>query len=601
MVLHSYGFHNFDANIHPFTHTCSLQETAPNAGRVLTPSINTADSNNHTNTNNHANFSGPGSSSHNVGSSGQERPPRPGAKFPLSDPELQFLQHLDPDVDRLIRALEAVSTLSNLKRSKRDVNEYAASRGLETAVGMRASNRHDIEVGQVWRPIAATVKEDILKIDKSSSSGSSQKNSPLRRPFGMKPAWLKPQCDLIWRDAYDCAAVCIDEVSVATTIELAAAGRTAYNWLSRRHRAIISSDCIGYIGAVIKAVASRERTQYKNCEIDPVPLCRNMDIRVKRESILIAHTWLALLLRKQDAMYEYQGEHDHANEDAVILLDHASQIAMLHVRGTWGGDVPILEVHRRRSELLNFIPHGIVTVAFGEIRTCSCCVEEILSAFADTVVTEADVRACDKVVRYPGLVPFQPGILILTIYGILFVGALFATVTSVITVSTEKSESSESSRLDVLNAALGAVAWSIAIITSLHVIVTQNMLPGIELRQMAKRLRFSTSLDDMRLSHGAMICLAQDPRTNSVLAPANASAYAHRPIGSVNVTTLPNAREAWSLGLVVTDSFAIKLEQRTPLIRGVVKNLDGSVFVDWDSTVQGFVVGKLVDYSVLIG
>lgn len=597
MVLHSYPFHNFDANIHPFTHTCSLQVTTPNTGRVLTPSINTA------NTNNPANVGSPANASHNLGSSSQERPPRTGAKFPLSDPGLQFLQHLDPDVDRLIRALEAVSTLSNLKRSKRSVNDYASSRGSETAVGMRASNRQDIEVGQVWRPVAATVQDDLLKIDKSSSSGyrNSHKNAPLRRPFVMKPAWLRPYCDLIWRDAYDCAAVCIDDVSVATTIELAAAGRTAYNWLSRRHREIISSDCIGYIGAVIKAVSSRERMQYKNCEIDPVPLCRNMEIRVKRESVLIAHTWLALLLRKQDAMYEYQGEHDHENEDAVILLDHASQIAMLHVRGTWGGDVSILEVHRRRSELLNFIPHGIVTIAFGEIRTCSCCVEEILSTFARTVVTEADVRACDKVVRYPGLVPFQPGILILGIYVILFVAAVFGTVTSVITVSTEKSESSESSRLDVLNGGLGAVAWSIAIITSLHVIVTQNILPGIELRQMAKRLRFSTSLDDMRLSHGAMICLAQDPRTNNVLAPANACAYAHRPAGSVNVTTLPNAREAWSLGLVVTDSFAIKLEQQTPLVRGVVKNLDGSIFVDWDSTVQGFVVGKLMDASVLVG
>lgn len=48
----------------------------------------------------------------------------------------------------------------------------------------------------------------------------------------MNQAGLRPRCALTWHDINDCPTACVDDGSVATTIELAAAGRTAYNWLN---------------------------------------------------------------------------------------------------------------------------------------------------------------------------------------------------------------------------------------------------------------------------------------------------------------------------------------------------------------------------------
>lgn len=150
----------------------------------------------------------------------------------------------------------------------------------------------------------------------------------------MNPAWLHPHCALIWRHVYDCAAACVDDVSIATTIELAVADRTAYICRNRRDRSIISSDCIKYLRAIIKAIFGREWVQYKNCQIDPVPMNKSTDVRVKRKSIIIVHYWLALLLHKEDAVYQLMEEQDYENEDSVLLVDYSHQIVMLHVRGT---------------------------------------------------------------------------------------------------------------------------------------------------------------------------------------------------------------------------------------------------------------------------
>lgn len=581
MSLPLHPFHNFDANIRPFTHLSALKtEEIARTTVVLTPNIetNTVEATRAVN---------------------QVTPTELPRAAPKVVPSLPFLRRLDPDVDRLITGLEAPATNTELSRTRRNVDEYMRSRGRNDAVGMRASNREDVDVGQVWRPIAATVHENLMQVSNTSDKSSKLE---IRRPFVMFPAWIRPECQLIWRDIYDNNTATIDPVTSATTMELVAAGRTAYNWLSRRHRDIISADTIGYLSAVMKAISSGESLQFKNCYIDPIPFCDSQSRNVKRESIIVAHIWLALLLRKQDAVYKYKGEQNFQNEDAIVVLDHGFQLATLHVRGSWGGDVIISDVRRRRSEVLNFVPHGSIVIAFGEIRSCPCCVNGIMTTFAQTIVTESDIRACDRALRNPGLVHFSPGFFILAAYIILFLAALVATLHAVFLASKDYDNGkNDSTRLERLNAGFGAVTWSIAIITSLHVIVTRNVLPGIELRQLAQSLRYTNSLDDMRLSQGAMICLAQDPRTNHVLAPGNACAYAHRPSGSVNVSTLPNAREAWSLGLVLTNMFAIKLEQGTPLVRKVVKNLDGSVFVDWDTPVFGTLVGKILDSNVLVG
>lgn len=149
-------------------------------------------------TNNENGSSSP-SGLHNLESSSQERPPCTGAKLSLFDPGLRFLQDFDADVDRQTRALKIISKLSYMKSFKRYLNEYAANRGSKTAVGMRASNQHDIDVGQVWRPVEAVVKDDLLRIDKSTRSKyrTSHRNAPLWPPLIMNPAWLRPYCGLI--------------------------------------------------------------------------------------------------------------------------------------------------------------------------------------------------------------------------------------------------------------------------------------------------------------------------------------------------------------------------------------------------------------------
>lgn len=119
-------------------------------------------------------------------------------------------------------------------------------------------------------------------------------------------------------------------------------------------------------------------------------------------------------------MYHHRDEYDHENENAILLVDRSHRVTALHVRGTWGDEVPISKVIRRWSGLLNFIPHGCVAVAFRETRTRSCCVDDILYALAQTVVTDANVRACYKVVPYPSLISCPKGFIIFLVYIIYF-------------------------------------------------------------------------------------------------------------------------------------------------------------------------------------
>lgn len=89
---------------------------------------------------------------------------------------------------------------------------------------------------------------------------------------------------------------------------------------------------------------------------------------------------------------------------------------MLLVRETWGNDIPISEVLRSPSKVLDFTPHGCVPVAFGDIRPCPCCINHILYASVQMVVSKADVRAGGQVVRHSCLVQCPQRTIILLVY-----------------------------------------------------------------------------------------------------------------------------------------------------------------------------------------
>lgn len=267
---------------------------------------------------------------------------------------------------------------------------------------------------------------------------------------------------------------------------------------------------------------------------------------------------------------------------------------MVHVRGQWGGDLKIKEEIRRRSEVLNFVPHGVVVLAHDEIRTCPCQVDKIITSMVQTEVQSKDMFTCDEVLKKPGLVKYGRSYIIIATYAVVLVAA-----TAVIFRLTL---ASKAEGLDKITGVLTGWSWSLALVSALILIVTKNLIPGTTLRNLCQGKRQASDLTDMNLGEGALILFAQDARTNHLWAPGNACAYANRPCGTVQVSEMPSGgSESWKLGLFITDKFAIKLQQNTPLIRKTVEILDGSIHIEWDEPVEGSVVGRLLGKEVKVG
>ena len=137
-------------------------------------------------------------------------------------------------------------------------------------------------------------------------------------------------------------------------------------------------------------------------------------------------------------------------------------------------------------------------------------------------------------------------------------------------------------------------SWSLALVSAVHFIIVKNLLPGTTLQHLFELKRQATDLSNMKLNEGTRILLPQDARTNHLLAPGNSCAFANRPSGDVQVDEMPTVADCVKLGLLITDTFAIKLQQNTPLLRKTVENLDGSIHVEWDEPIVGCAVGRLL-------
>lgn len=487
------------------------------------------------------------------------------------------------------------SANSSFPASERGVDQYAASRGAPDPLGMRDANQQSLQLGQVWRLAAITVTPALLDVHDPDRIP--------RRVYQPMPSVLKPHCAVVWRDIYDVHMSCTDRISVQTVLEMGAAARTAYNWLNNRHRSVISANAQAYIEKVLEVLKTGSPIQYEACAINTVPLCvhstpvaANSDPNWK-----VSKQWANLIILEylkqtnpssvpRNVSYNEEGEMERVVE---IVMDHYSQMALLHARGHWGGDIDIDGQARRRSEVLNFVPHGTVVVTFDEIRTCPCCVDDITTELVQVKVHRKAVLQSNRVLSTPGLVHFASGHFIFALYVVLLMISLV--------VVTALSVMASESRFDTLTSVLEGWTWSVALVSALHLIVVKNIFPGIEIRDLAMGQRRALNLEDMNLSKETLICLAQDARTNHLLAQGNACAYANRPSGTVQVSSMPTAREAWNPGLIVTDTFAIKLQQETPLIRRVVKNLDGSIHIDWEEVVRESIAGRLLKYEVKVG
>lgn len=206
---------------------------------------------------------------------------------------------------------------------------------------------------------------------------------------------------------------------------------------------------------------------------------------------------------------------------------------------------------------------------------------------------ERHVIKSDYLLKEPGLVRYRCSHIILVSYIILLslVSGL------VITLSLKAT----SEGFEKLTGVLTGWSWSLGLVSAFHFIVVKNFLPGTTLRHIGQGKRQASDFCDMDLEEGTRIVLAQDARTNNLLAPGNSCAFANRPSGRVVVSNMPTALEAWKLGLVITDKFAVKLLQHTPLIRKTVENLDGSIHIEWDEPVGECAVGALQRDEVKVG
>lgn len=480
----------------------------------------------------------------------------------------------------------APSVGTTTERSNRSVANYAKSRGSDNAQGMESVNSECIRHGEVWRMAAVFVRGKLLDITQYNPQDPASEVAP----YMALPSVMQPKCTIVWRDIYDAMSAKTDKLSIQTRIEVAAAGRTAYNWLNKRHRTVISEDVEGYVQTVLDVICSGIPRQHKSCAINAMKMCYTIpnDIKpIAKVSTLLAD-WIIF-----EHLEEAELKNSKPNKPSIALLDHYNQVAMFHVRGQWGGDLIIEGETRRRSEILNYVTHSAVVLAHDEIRTCPCLAEEIITSMVATRATSKDVFTSDEALREPGLVKYRRSRFILIFYIVLLSAVAVVVIRLCVSATAD-------AFLKIVGALTGW-SWSLALVSAFHFIVIKNLLPGTTLRHLGQGKRQASDLTDMKLKDGALIMLAHDARTNHLLAPGNACAYANRPSGKVQVSKMPSAREAWNLGLVITDKFAIKLQQNTLLIRRTVENLDGSIHIEWDEAVQCSAVGRLLDDEVKVG
>lgn len=517
-----------------------------------------------------------------------------------SNEGLNFLRSGAKGINRLRGELCLPSEGSTTTKSERVVEDYANSRGCPNAMGLHQANQECVDQAQVWRMAALTVKEGLLKQERKSESlrtpnpeeGNLESGllfeesvCPPRpfRPYRAEPSVLRPQSSIVWRDIYDVKSAKTDILSICTRIEVAVACRTAYNWLNNRHRTIISEDTKSYIKRVIIVIQTGLPNQYKSCAINRIGVCFDLpdaSVEPNIDVIINLAGWIIY-------------EHLEPRKAATPLMDHHNQMAMVHIRGQWAGDLEIADNLRRRSEVVNYVTHGTIVTVYDEVRTCPCLIESIITSMVRTTVNESDVQICNEVLKEPGLVRYCGGRFILGSYVLL----LLATAIIIIMLSVKTT----SEGFEKVTGVLTGWSWSLALVSAVHFIVVKNLLPKTTLRHLAQGKRQASDLSDMKLSEGSRILLSHDARTNHLLAPGNACAYANRPSGSVQVCDMPSGKKAWDLGLVITDKFAIKLQQGTPLIRSTVENLDGSIHIEWDEAVNGNAVGCLLGDEVKVG
>ena len=495
----------------------------------------------------------------------------------------ELIDSQDDEISNLSANILSPSKPTKTTHSTYHVQDYALRRNMPPpSSSMYVANDECVKKGQVWRMTAVTVHRRLLQTPSPI---------PTIHPYVAISSMFQPNTAIVWRDIYDMDAT-KNSLSIKTRVEMAAAGRVVYHWINNRHRTIIAQHCDEYIQAVAKVAYYGNASQFKSCSINELGACFAFDCSKSIEDNMVDCQVIKELA--EWILYEWlMCQRGQTRNGSKLLIDHYNQICMVHVRGQWAGDLHIGNQLRRRSEIINYVHHGMVVVTHNEIRSCPCQTEEILSTLVSTEVKDSDINTCHDVLSNPGTVKYNTIRLILIVYILLF--AILATIIMIfITRSTTK-------KFEKVTGSLASWTWTLGLVSSVHVILVKNLLPNITLRDIAQGRRRVLNITDMNLGDRGIILFAHDARTNHLLAPGNSSAFANKPSGKILVNEMPDGKSAWKLGLVVTDCFAIKLQQNTPLLRRTAQNLDGSINIDWDSSVEDGVVGRLLKEELKIG
>lgn len=72
--------------------------------------------------------------------------------------------------------------------------------------------------------------------------------------------------------------------------------------------------------------------------------------------------------------------------------------------------------------------------------------------------------------------------------------------------------------------ALASRTWTAGLVTSVHVVLLNNLFPNITLRDLVQGCRKVLNISDMNLRDRVMLLIAHNARVNHLLAPVNSSA-----------------------------------------------------------------------------